>query len=110
MTAVRCEDDKRIVETEDGNVYEARAVILANGAKHRHLGLANEERFIGEGISFCAVCDGTERQIKYLLAESYNGKKIAVGKGDVPVAHQLFDLFIYSAVEDGLARRAIFCV
>lgn len=58
VTAVRCEGDKRMVETEDGNVYEARAVILANGAKHRHLGLANEERFIGEGISFCAVCDG----------------------------------------------------
>ena len=58
VTAVRAEGDRKIVETEDGNTYEAKAVILANGAKHRHLGLANEERFIGEGISFCAVCDG----------------------------------------------------
>lgn len=58
VISVRCEGDKRIVETEDGNRYEARAVILANGAKHRHLGLPNEERFIGDGISFCAVCDG----------------------------------------------------
>ena len=58
VTSVRVEDGKKIVETEDGNVYEAKSVILANGAKHRHLGLPNEERFIGDGISFCAVCDG----------------------------------------------------
>lgn len=38
--------------------YEARTVILATGSKHRTLGLDNEERFTGEGISYCAVCDG----------------------------------------------------
>ncbi len=58
VTAVRCDGSKKIVETEDGNVYEANAVILANGAQHRHLGIENEEKFIGDGISFCAVCDG----------------------------------------------------
>ena len=58
VTSIRAEGDVKIVETEDGNTYEARAVILANGARHRHLGLENEERFIGDGISFCAVCDG----------------------------------------------------
>ena len=57
-TAIRTEGDLRVVETEDGNRYESHAVILANGARHRHLGIENEERFIGEGISFCAVCDG----------------------------------------------------
>ncbi len=50
--------DKKIVKTEEGSTYECRAVIIANGAKHRHLGVANEEKFIGDGISFCAVCDG----------------------------------------------------
>ncbi len=50
--------DKKVVVTEDGNEYEAKAVIIACGAKHRHLGIENEEKFIGEGISFCAVCDG----------------------------------------------------
>ena len=50
--------DKKVVVTEDGNEYEAKAIIIACGAKHRHLGLENEEKFIGEGISFCAVCDG----------------------------------------------------
>ena len=58
VTAIGIDGDRRIVETEEGNRYECRAVILANGARHRHLGLENEERFIGDGISFCAVCDG----------------------------------------------------
>ncbi len=48
----------KTVITEDGNRYDAYAVIIATGARHRHLGLPNEEKFIGEGISFCAVCDG----------------------------------------------------
>lgn len=42
----------------DGETYTARAVIIATGAEHRLLGVQNEEKFIGEGISFCAVCDG----------------------------------------------------
>ena len=46
------------VMTEEGTAYECKAVILANGARHRHLGVENEEKFIGDGISFCAVCDG----------------------------------------------------
>lgn len=58
VVAIREDGDKKIVETEEGSAYECRAVIIANGAKHRHLGLPNEEKFIGDGISFCAVCDG----------------------------------------------------
>lgn len=42
----------------DGSEFECRSVILATGAKHRTLGLPGEENFIGDGISFCAVCDG----------------------------------------------------
>ncbi len=49
-------DIKKVI-TDDG-VFEAKAVIVATGAKHRVLGLENEENFIGDGISFCAVCDG----------------------------------------------------
>lgn len=48
----------KTVVTEEGGRYECGAVIIACGVQHRHLGLENEERFIGEGISFCAVCDG----------------------------------------------------
>ncbi|MBR3867912.1 MAG: FAD-dependent oxidoreductase [Clostridia bacterium] len=47
----------KTVVTEDGD-YEAKAVIIATGAKHRLLGIENEENLIGNGISFCAVCDG----------------------------------------------------
>lgn len=41
-----------------GAEYEAKAVIIAAGVKHRTLGVPGEEEFIGNGISFCAVCDG----------------------------------------------------
>ncbi len=39
-------------------VYMTHTVIIATGSKHRLLGLDREEQFIGDGISFCAVCDG----------------------------------------------------
>ncbi len=59
-TVVSVEDLGKIkrVTTEEGGVYEAKAVILALGVKHRTLGLPGEEDLIGKGISFCAVCDG----------------------------------------------------
>lgn len=47
----------KTVVTDDGE-YQGKSVIIATGAKHRMLGLDGEERFVGEGISFCAVCDG----------------------------------------------------
>ncbi len=73
VISVRDEGEKKVVVTEEGNEYECRAVILACGARHRHLGLENEEKFIGEGISFCAVCDGA----------FYQNKKVAlIGGGN----------------------------
>lgn len=47
-----------VVTTEEGSTYEGKAIILANGVKHRMLGLEGEEELIGKGLSFCAVCDG----------------------------------------------------
>ena len=46
------------VSTEEGSTYEGKTVILAVGVKHRTLGLEGENELIGNGISFCAVCDG----------------------------------------------------
>lgn len=46
------------VSTEDGSLFDAKAVILAVGVKHRMLGLPGEEELVGKGLSFCAVCDG----------------------------------------------------
>ena len=51
-----CGNFKKVVG--ESGTYEAKAVIIATGARHRTLGLPREEEFIGEGISFCAVCDG----------------------------------------------------
>ena len=49
--------DIKTVVTDSGE-FEGRSVIIATGAKHRMLGLPREQNFVGEGISFCAVCDG----------------------------------------------------
>lgn len=38
--------------------YRAKSVIIAAGSKHRQLGIERENHFIGEGVSYCAVCDG----------------------------------------------------
>lgn len=38
--------------------YEGASVILATGVKHRHLGIEGEEKYLGHGVSYCAVCDG----------------------------------------------------
>ncbi|MBR3099464.1 MAG: FAD-dependent oxidoreductase [Clostridia bacterium] len=59
------------VITEDGEEKEAKAVILATGVKHRMLGLPGEEDLVGEGISYCAVCDG----------DFYKGKTVCVAGG-----------------------------
>ncbi|HPG92147.1 MAG TPA: FAD-dependent oxidoreductase [Clostridia bacterium] len=42
----------------DYNTYQAKAVIIAAGVKHKHLNLPNETEFVGHGVSYCAVCDG----------------------------------------------------
>lgn len=59
--------DTKTVHTDSGD-FEGKSIIIATGAKHRMLGLQNEEKFVGEGISFCAVCDGA----------FYEGKTVAV--------------------------------
>jgi thioredoxin reductase (NADPH) len=41
-----------------GGTMRAGAVIVATGAKHRHLGVKGESEFIGKGVSYCATCDG----------------------------------------------------
>ena len=46
------------ITTEDGKVYQAKAVIVATGASPRHLGLPNEKQLIGRGLTSCATCDG----------------------------------------------------
>ena len=56
--AVEEADGHKLVRTEEGNAFEAMAVVIATGVKHRMLGLPGENELVGNGISFCAVCDG----------------------------------------------------
>ena len=58
VTSVTKNGEIFTVETEEGSAFEGRTVILALGVKHRMLGLPGEEELVGNGISFCAVCDG----------------------------------------------------
>ena len=58
VVRAECDGEVKKVFTEEGGVYEGKALILALGVKHRMLGLPGEEELIGNGISFCAVCDG----------------------------------------------------
>ena len=58
---------KNKVITED-NEYDAKVIIIATGAKYRHLNIAGEDDLIGSGIHFCVSCDGS----------FYKGKTVAV--------------------------------
>lgn len=58
VTKVEKNGDSFKVYTAAGDEKEALSVILATGTTHRVLGLEGEENLIGNGISFCAVCDG----------------------------------------------------
>ena len=65
----------------DGGDYRGKAVVLATGAAHRHLGLPGEEELVGCGVSYCAVCDGA----------FYAGRDVAVvGGGDTALQDALF--------------------
>lgn len=58
VTAVELAGDVKRISTGDGSVHEAKSVIFATGSAYRKLGLADEERLSGHGVSWCATCDG----------------------------------------------------
>lgn len=57
ITGIRQENGYRVLITDNGEI-ESRALIIASGAQPRKLNIPNEDRFTGEGISYCATCDG----------------------------------------------------
>jgi thioredoxin reductase (NADPH) len=58
VTAVDLTGAVKTVTDAEGNTYSARAVILAMGSGYRRLGLSDEDRLSGRGVSWCATCDG----------------------------------------------------
>ncbi len=71
VTGIADEDGYKRVLTESGTSYDAKAVVIATGVKHRMLGLSGENELVGNGISFCALCDG----------EYYKGQIVAIAGG-----------------------------
>jgi thioredoxin reductase (NADPH) len=58
VTAVELHGEVKTVETGDSGIFSAHAVILAMGSAYRELGLPDEKRLSGRGVSWCATCDG----------------------------------------------------
>lgn len=80
IKGLRLEDNRKIVTTSEGEV-EAAAVIVATGASFRRLGCRGEDKFIGSGVSFCAVCD----------AEFFVDETVAVvGGGNTAVEEAIY--------------------
>jgi thioredoxin reductase (NADPH) len=74
--------------------FETKTVLLATGAKHRHLGVPGESRFSGRGVSYCSTCDGP----------LFKGKKvIMVGGGNSAVTEALH--LFHMGVEVTLVHR-----
>lgn len=80
VIGIEVNGEEKIVHTTKED-YQAKAVILATGAKNRPLGLEHEKEWIGAGISYCATCDGM----------FYRGKDVAVaGGGNTALENAIF--------------------
>ncbi len=74
------------VITEDNHRYTSYVVVYCAGKKYRRLGVPGEEKFIGNGIAFCATCD----------APLYRGKRVAVIGGGNSAFTAVRDLLNYA--------------
>ena len=81
VTAVELTGQVKRVTDGEGNVHEANAVILAMGSAYRELGLEDEKRLSGHGVSWCATCDGAFFRDKDIMV---------VGGGDSAIEEATF--------------------
>lgn len=81
VVSVELDGAVKTVVTGGGETYRARAVILATGSAYRELGLADEKRLSGRGVSWCATCDGFFFRDKDI---------VVVGGGDSAVEEATF--------------------
>ena len=71
VTSISKADDTFTLTTISKNTYKSKTLILAQGNRPKKLGVANEEQFLGRGLSICSTCDGP----------LYKGKRVAVAGG-----------------------------
>jgi thioredoxin reductase (NADPH) len=81
VTAVDFSQVTKRVTTLDGRVIEAKSVIIATGAAPRRLGVEGEKLLAGQGVSYCAVCDGPFFRDKHVAV---------VGGGDAAFDEALY--------------------
>ena len=80
VTSIEKKGTKFFVKTSYSEI-EAKAVILATGASHRHIGAKGEEEYGGKGVSYCATCDGP----------FFRGQKVlVVGGGDTALTDAIY--------------------
>jgi thioredoxin reductase (NADPH) len=58
ITEMKLDGDTKVLIDGSGNTIKARAVVLAMGSAYKEIGLTNEKRLSGRGVSWCATCDG----------------------------------------------------
>ena len=87
--------DKYFKVTTNYNVYECKAVIIANGVTHRKMNLPKEEDLVGKGISYCAVCDGAFYKDKdvYLIGDANTAIQYALLLANYTKSVKMFALF-----------------
>lgn len=81
ITSIEDKGDYKQVILENGNMVNAKAVVIATGATHKKLNVSGEDSLSGAGVSYCATCDGA----------FFKGKTVAVvGGGDVALGDALY--------------------
>ena len=58
IVEMKLDSDTKVLKDGSGNTVQAKAVILATGSAYKEIGLENEKRLSGRGVSWCATCDG----------------------------------------------------
>lgn len=86
-----------LVKTASGTDARAKAVILTQGNRPRKLGVENEDRFLGRGLSICSTCDGP----------LYKGKKVAVVGGGNSALQTAIEMSNLAASVDLIVRSSI---
>lgn len=75
--------------TTDKGVYETKAVIIATGGRHRHLGVPGEEKFVGKGVVFCSTCDAPFFKLKKVAVIGSGNSALEAVEDLLPYANEI---------------------